>query len=1015
MTKLVSLFIIFGPVQETQTANKRPIKVLKKYANQAGQSIDESLMSTLCLPKVEFVDQPKEPKFQTFLVTKEDGQMLYGSGLIVYEPVSSHQSANLVVVSSKSPPSLSASQARRRSINADCNNQANTKYASFCYTLITGIPFIHATRSLLDLLWEKKCDDNVIRCIMNIPLPARRACLRIVPPPPSSFDQPSSRNSWFNSTNSSRSSSINTSTESSKNLTLVKETVKTGDNGSPRDGNTNHQPTNTNQQPLYIRHKFIDDIYLYRGLADLPILDYPLRELFSFLQIDDLLLAFACILMEFRTLIISQDNYKLMMVGETLTTLLLPLKWCNVYVPILPPEYGATYLDAPTSYIMGINTQVTELPENLNHIQCRIYCDESRVVCDADSLALPLFLNDIKKDILKIFEQHHLEYEPSQFNSFDSSNSSFNEYNQRQYDPMPLASSGAACLPLNSNGKPFTYLDDLKFNRAIRVLFINTIRRNILANYERYIVDVPETSKEIRQFDIVSYLSDQPEFMHTFLSKFLETQLFVSFIDENAKRIQRSWLSIFDMDPDELSEHFTDEMLELAFKKAQRVQLKNLATSEQTGDIEIKTVPASPMKLRHRLPALTSLKNRLQNLATTKSTKFAGSQFSSIDQSDITGPSSAGLLTTSPGSKTTAMPFDLSTPVIHRNSIANISLKGHLKHDGLLASGGGAFSPTIDTVKESNDEFDAPRQASRDAPIKSQASCIHRKLNPVPNGKILELINEVKDLTKGILIESMGDVMPINRAFSTTAKQDIGSCDGIALIGSLCDLIERVWAHGAFSTSQEANQVASCPLWNHLMAFAKLKFLALGVHQEFSDGSHLNVLSPPTSYRAEALTELDMLIMLDRGTIVLPNKAGGGGSGVIASNAIKSSLKWLRQGVKRSNFDKTNGSVMSQASRELVNDLIIINKLQDVKTGFGRARAFIRLSLERKSLCKHLKTLLSDQSLLEGLYKPYAFLMHDDEREQFLMYLLTLNAVDLPCFTSTFVNVINSRRMRLTA
>lgn len=76
--------------------------------------------------------------------------------------------------------------------------------------------------------------------------------------------------------------------------------------------------------------------------------------------------------------------------------------------------------------------------------------------------------------------------------------------------------------------------------------------------------------------------------------------------------------------------------------------------------------------------------------------------------------------------------------------------------------------------------------------------------------------------------------------------------------------------------------------------------------------------------------------------------------------------------------------------------------MSDVKTELGKSRAFIRLALERKLLSKHLRTLLSKQDLLVSMYKRYAFLRSEDERDQFLTHLLTLNAVDLNCFTNTF-------------
>lgn len=866
MAKLVKLFIIFGPVQGN-------IKVIKKYANP-GQTIDESLMSTLCLPRIELLDEPEPPKFQTFLVTKEDGHVLYGSGLIVYDR---HH---------EPPPYPGAG-----------------RFATYCYTIITDTPFINATRSLLHLIWEKKCDDIIVRSIMNIPLPARRRCLRIVPPM---------------ITNNSQITSI-TSQASSSNFNLVNT-----DNQAQNNNNNNNNSSSRYNLNQY--QKTIDDIYLYRGMTDLPLLDYPLRELFSFLHIDDFLLAFACILMEFRTLIISQDNYKLMMVGETLTSFLLPLKWCNVYVPILPPIYGATYLDAPTSYIMGINTQVTELPENLNHVQCRIYCDESRVVCDANSLALPLFLNDIKKDIMKI---------ESEFQALHAS-------------------------------KPFNYLDDLKFNRAIRVLFIKTIRKNILANYERYILDVPESSSDIRQFDVVSYLSDQPEFMYSFLSKFLDTQLFASFIDENAKRMQQSWLSIFDMDPEELSVHFTDKALETAFQAAHRIHLMDLR--DEHPDIEIKTVPASPMKLRRRVPGLASIASHLSN----KAKKWSTNSSTSIDIHDTNNGNVARV----------SHQQITSSPPIHRNSVATVSLQGHLSLNQNLHS-----SP-MNSANRDNINSNITSSNSHSS-LKPSALPI---VQPTPNGKIIELINEVKDLTKGILVENMGSTDLSHQQANSIVKNKKaqgfynggGSGTNNNLIGSLCDLIERVWAHGAFVSHQDNN--ACCPLWNHLVAFTRLKYLdSKPSKHEFSDGSHLNVLSP--ALKSET-NELDQMIVHQN-----------------QSNLFGHTFNWF----KSNRFEQ-----IGPLARDLINDLKTIHTLKDVKTDIGKARAFIRLSLELKKLSKHLKTLLGDQALLNSLYKPYAFLRCEEEREQFLMYLLTLNAVDLPCFTTTFVNVINTRKMKAT-
>lgn len=90
----------------------------------------------------------------------------------------------------------------------------------------------------------------------------------------------------------------------------------------------------------------------------------------------------------------------------------------------------------------------------------------------------------------------------------------------------------------------------------------------------------------------------------------------------------------------------------------------------------------------------------------------------------------------------------------------------------------------------------------------------------------------------------------------------------------------------------------------------------------------------------------------------------------------------------------------------LIQDMRHVQNMSEIKTDVGRARAWIRLSLEKKLLSQHLKQLLSNQPLAKKLYKRYAFLRCEEEREQFLYHLLSLNAVDYFCFTSVFTTIV---------
>lgn len=94
--------------------------------------------------------------------------------------------------------------------------------------------------------------------------------------------------------------------------------------------------------------------------------------------------------------------------------------------------------------------------------------------------------------------------------------------------------------------------------------------------------------------------------------------------------------------------------------------------------------------------------------------------------------------------------------------------------------------------------------------------------------------------------------------------------------------------------------------------------------------------------------------------------------------------------------------VLPKLPETLEYDIRNILSMHEIKTDIGYARAFVRLTLEKKVLSRHLKTLLADVSILRSMYKRTAFLTYEDEKEQFLYHLLTLNAVDYFCFTQVY-------------
>src|SRR5699024_6413767 len=98
---------------------------------------------------------------------------------------------------------------------------------------------------------------------------------------------------------------------------------------------------------------------IFRPFSIFPLFDYSFRLLLTeIVSIDNLLLIFTCALNEVQILVVSNSYYHLMLISECIIALLNPFKWQHVYVPILPSKLGLHYLDAPTPFIMGVNSRI---------------------------------------------------------------------------------------------------------------------------------------------------------------------------------------------------------------------------------------------------------------------------------------------------------------------------------------------------------------------------------------------------------------------------------------------------------------------------------------------------------------------------------------------------------------------------------------------------------------------------------------------------------------------------------
>ncbi|XP_065897264.1 DENN domain-containing protein 5B-like [Dysidea avara] len=188
-------------------------------------------------------------------------------------------------------------------------------------------------------------------------------------------------------------------------------------------------------------------------------------------------------------------------------------------------------------------------------------------------------------------------------------------------------------------------------------------------------------------------------------------------------------------------------------------------------------------------------------------------------------------------------------------------------------------------------------------------------------------------------------------------------------IVSLCDLLERIWSHGLI-----AKKDGKSPLWSHLMAYAE------------TDTKHCEPVSS-SSPPAQAA----------RSTSPKKDKAA---RPFTPTHNFKAQLK--RKSLQSPELRERVSALLCPPSCSLIDDILTIKMMTEIKTDVGRTRAFIRLALEKKVLYKHLVELLSNKTLRDQRYKDYAFLRTEDEKEQFLLHMLTLSAKDFSCFTRGF-------------
>ncbi|XP_069048975.1 DENN domain-containing protein 5B isoform X2 [Lepisosteus oculatus] len=912
-------------------------KVLAHYPETVEWNpFDQDAVNMLCMPKgLSFRTQldSREPQFHSYLITREDGSRTYGFVLTFYEEVTSRQicsamqtlyqmhqaehAGSVCASSSCSMDSLASSldegEAGPPSKPPCCGAYdagRDTLYVSKAICLVAPLPFMHACRQFLLQL------HRAVTAPQPPPLPLESYIHNIlyeVPLPPPG------RSLKFHG---------------------VYEPVAC-------------------QRP---------------GPGELPLADYPLREAFELLGVENLLQLFTCVLLEMQVLLYSQDYQRLMTVAEGVTTLLFPFQWQHVYVPILPASL-LHFLDAPVPYLMGLQSKEgtdrskLELPQEAN--LCFVDIDNHFIELPEDFPQFPSkleFIQEISEVLLRFGippeGRLHCSDSATRLQSLalqdlvnDGKNGNLPgdalavfellQGNATLARLQALARrSGVTVGPVGAPGRGDSKggrlqcaeeeLRDAQLNVQVREVFANRFTQ-MFADYEAFVIPCAQdleswlTGREqMQNFDKASFLSDQPEPRLPFLSHFIETQMFATFIDN---KIMSQW-----EEKEPLLRVF-DSRVEKARLYSGRAPSLRSSTYQKCSILK-----ESAQAIEQRLTKIdhTAIHPHLLDMKIGQG-KYEPGSFPRL-QADVlsTGPTNNNRWTSRS-----------ATGQRRKDRLRQHSEHLGLDNDLREAEGCSGLQNSMAFW-----EWDQGVPPPIRPPKKSLSACCLKymqearglgknlrqpklsDLSPAviaqTNWKFVEgLLKECRMKTKRMLVEKMGhEAVELGHG-----EASITGLEENTLIASLCDLLERIWSHGL-----QVKQGKSA-LWSHLLQYQERE-----ERQESSAGSPV----PLGPERRQSESGLSM-------------------------PALRVSL---------------------------IQDMRHIQNMSEIKTDVGRARAWIRLSLEKKLLSQHLKQLLSSQALTKKLYKRYAFLRCEEEKEQFLFHLLSLNAVDYFCFTSVFTTIM---------
>ncbi|XP_064544503.1 DENN domain-containing protein 5B isoform X1 [Drosophila montana] len=774
------------------------------------------------------------------------------------------------------------------------------------------------------------------------------------------------------------------------------------------------------------------------SLAELPLLDFPLRLLFSYLGVECVIQLLTCVLLESQVLLRSTDYQRLMIVGECITSLLFPFTWPHVYAPILPAALHH-FLDAPVPFVMGLHAGCEAAHKiGSEAALCFVDIDKKHIQLPEE---LPIFPHklDFMTEIISVLDKFEIErdraQEPSLKNGYglrggadamissctlpnglQAARRSKERFQQLQETVYTLSSAGGSPAqlpgvdyqPLVAHPSKIDHVpriaDFLRRKGGMRAaqgggcspVGSPTLSLSSSPVGIYHDVDAVDATLPPSRMGSLSRRAEKPTlsavdqyyqdlrinnclreiFLNRFAHMFHAYEYFVIYPNQakdewlsNRETLQNFDKSSFLSDQPEHHRAFLSRFLESQMF-ATLIDNKILAMWEPLPDEQLQLFDQRIKLLRRRHGENMICATSYEPCVLGQDSQQCFEKRLNCVDIEVTPPSEI-----------------LSNRAAYFRSFPLLE-KGVLNQE--CASRGNSLR----RVKNGN-KWRAREISLDQKPANSSGNCnsnvainrlsanlttadVSPALIAQANWTFVErLLKDIKSKTKRMLLEKMG-----NEAVALGLKGD--GIEENTLIASMCDLLEKIWSHGL------QNKQGKSALWAHLQAY---------LEQQESRGSGCNV---------EPVTPVSSSPSGNKMNIASASPA-------LAWNAMRKRMDYLSTfqtdfesppSPNRSRSRDRNKFVgleqLCPLPESLEFDVKNVLAMADIKTHIGYTRAWVRLSLEKKLLSRHFRTLLSDESLLRSLYKRSAFLRCEEEKEQFLYHLLTLNTVDYFSFTNIY-------------